>query len=325
MGVGVQDRTFRRQVTGGTGDECMNGRKWHRREFLCTVAAAAAAPPMGAAQRGISWGLGAVTWTAKATGPVHWSQICPDVAAAGFDGVEPFTTRNLQVNDQNMNELADLLPKYKLRVATIYWGDNFHQVSAEERIMKDCRRFLDYLKRFGSDRLTFGPPPPNVEDERAAIRQTAKVMNAIGKIALEEYVIKADIHPHVGSLIENPRQIDALMKQTNPRYFNLAPDTAQLWMGGGEPVEMFEKYKDRLVYMHYKDVRAYHRGLAGYMDNVVELGRGVIDFPALHRILKRIRYRGWITIDLDNARISPLESARVQMEYIKKVLEPIYA
>jgi inosose dehydratase len=298
---------------------------WHRRQFLYTVAAAAAVPPAGAAGRNISWALGAVTWTAKAASPIHWSQVCPDVAAAGFDGVEPFTTRNLQVNDENMNKLADLLPQHKLRVSSIYWGDTFHLPSAEDRVMKDCHRFLGYLKRFGSDRLTFGPPHPNVEDERPAIRQTAKVMNAIGKIALEQYAIKTDIHPHVGSLIENPRQIASLMEQTDPRYFNLGPDTAQLWMGGGEPVEMFEKYKNRLVYMHYKDVRAYNRGLKGYMDNVIELGRGVIDFPALHRILKSVNYRGWITIDLDNARISPLESGKVQMDYIKKVLEPIYA
>ena len=75
---------------------------------------------------------------------------------------------------------------------------------------------------------------------------------------------------------------------------------------------MFEKYKHRIIYMHYKDIRAYHRGLTGYRDNVIELGRGVIDFPALHRIPKSVRYKGWITIDL-------------QKEYIDRVLAPIYA
>jgi sugar phosphate isomerase/epimerase len=70
--------------------------------------------------------------------------------------------------------------------------------------------------------------------------------------------------------------------------------------------------------MHYKDIRGYNRSLNGYMDNVIELGRGLIDFPALHRILKSIRYKGWVTIDLDNARISPLESAKVRMLYISR-------
>ncbi|MCC6860654.1 MAG: xylose isomerase, partial [Bryobacterales bacterium] len=118
---------------------------------------------------------------------------------------------------------------------------------------------------------------------------------------------------------------DLLMEKTNPRYFGLSPDTAQIWMGGGDPLAMYEKYKKRIVYMHYKDIRAYHRGLRGYMDNVIELGRGVLDFPALHRILKSVKYKGWITIDLDNARVSPVESAKVQKEYIDRVLAPIYA
>src|SRR5882724_1034071 len=125
-----------------------------RRQLILT---AAVAPLAMAATTNIQWGLGAVTWSVKA-GPrkLHWSEIVPDVAAAGFNGVEPFTTNNLPVNDENMNELEPLLAKYKLRVSTIYWGDNFHLVSERERLLKDCHKFLGYLKRFGSDRLIYG-------------------------------------------------------------------------------------------------------------------------------------------------------------------------
>jgi inosose dehydratase len=299
----------------------MNRTNWRRREFVRTALCAGAVNSLlNAAERNIYWGLGVVTWRGKA----GWAEILRDVDGGGFDGVEPFSARFL--NDEAMDELALLLPKYKnLRVSSIYWGGQFHLPSEHDRLLQESHRILGYLKRFSSDRLTFGPPRPDVEDEKMAIANTAKIANEIGRIALEQYNIKTDIHPHVGSLIENPRQIDMLMDQTDPKYFNLAPDTAQLWMGGGDPVPIFEKYKRRLVYMHYKDVRAYNRSLKGYMDNVVELGRGVIDFPALHRILRSIKYRGWITIDLDNARVSPLESAKVQKEYIERVLAPIYA
>jgi inosose dehydratase len=296
-----------------------------RREIVGAAMAAVAAPVQAAADRNISWSLGAVTWTAKARSrQLQWSEILPDIKESGFDGFEPFTTANLQVNDENMAQLEQLAPRYGLRMSAIYWGDQFHLVAQRERLRKECHRFLGYLKRFQCDRLVFGPPSPNVEDEREAIRNMAAMVNEIGRIALTEYNVKTSVHPHVGGLIENPRQIDLLMRETDPQYFNLAPDTAQLWMGGGEPVETIEKHKHRLVYIHYKDIRAYNRGLKGYLDNVIELGRGVIDFPALHRILKSIQYKGWITIDLDNARISPVESGKVQMEYIRKVLEPIY-
>jgi inosose dehydratase len=292
-----------------------------RRDILrAAVSLPLAGRVMNAAEPNIRWALGLVTWRGKS----EWPDILADIDAGGFDGVEPFSAKFL--NDPAMDELGRLLPKYpKLRVSSIYWSGPFHTPSEHERLIQESHRILGYLKRFGAERLTFGPPRPDVEDEKAGVAATAKIANAIGKISLEQYNIRTDIHPHVNSLIENPRQIDLLMELTDPKYFNLGPDTAQIWMGGGDPVAFFEKYKHRIIYMHYKDVRAYHRSLPNYMDNVIELGRGVIDFPALHRILKGVHYKGWITIDLDNARISPRESAKVQREYIDRVLAPIYA
>jgi inosose dehydratase len=300
----------------------MSYRNYTRRHFVQAglYAGAAAALP-AETSRNIYWGLGLVTWRSRGSG---WPDILHDVSEAGFDGVEPFTPKFL--NDEAMNELAELLPKYpRLRMSSIYWSGPFNVVAEHEHLIEDSRRILGYLKRFGSDRLTFGPPRPQVDDEKIAIANTAAIANKIGRISLEEFGIRTDIHPHVGSLIENPRQIDMLMDQTDPKYFNLGPDTAQIWMGGGDPVAFFEKYRNRIIYMHYKDIRGYYRGLPGYLDNVVELGRGIIDFPALHRILKSVHYKGWITIDLDNARISPLESSKVEKEYIDRVLAPIYA
>jgi inosose dehydratase len=294
---------------------------WNRRCFLrAALCVPAAGSLLAGAEVNIRWGLGLVTWRGKA----EWPEILADVDAGGFDGVEPFTPKFL--NDEAMAQLEKLLPKYpRLRMSSLYWGAPFHTPSEHDRLIQQAHQMLGYLKRFGADRLTFGPPRPDVDDERVAIGNTARIANEIGRISLEKYNIRTDIHPHVGSLIENPRQIDMLMDQTDPKYFSLAPDTAQVWMGGGDPVAFFEKYKHRIIYMHYKDIRAYHRGLPGYMDNVIELGRGVIDFPALHRILKSVKYKGWITIDLDNARISPRESAKVQREYIDRVLAPIYS
>ena len=305
----------------------MNSRNWRRREFLrVAIAAGAAGSMLNAAERNIYWGLGLVTWRGKAS----WPEILSEIEAGGFDGVEPVGPKFL--NDEAMAELERLLPKYKnLRVASIFWNGQFNLPSEHDRLIKECHQILGYLKRFGSDRLTMAPPLGDLEDEKAAIAHMAKMANEIGRIALEQYNIKTDIHGYVGSLIENPRQLDMLMDQTDPKYCNLGPDTAQIWLGGGDPAAIFEKYKHRLVYMHYKDVRGYSRSLKHYVndqaykiDNVIELGRGVIDFPALHRILKSINYKGWITIDLDNARVSPMESTKIQREYISRVLEPIY-
>ena len=300
---------------------------WNRRQILQVIALSAISPPRTfTVGPNIHWALGAVTWVVKAEpNSPRWEDILTDIASGGFEGFEPFTTPTLPVNDENMATLERLAPKHRLRMSGIYWGDDFHLAAQHDRLLKDSHRFLKYLRRFSADRLIIGPPTPNVENEKEAVSNMAKLMNSIGRIALDQYEIKVGIHPHVDGLIENPRQIDQLMEETDPKYFYFAPDTAQIWIGGGDPVRVIEKYKHRVVYLHYKDIRAYHRGLKGYLDNVIELGRGVIDFPEVHRILKSVAYRGWITIDLDNARISPLESARINRAYIDKVLTPIYA
>jgi hypothetical protein len=200
-------------------DDGMNKGEWRRREFLrTTLCVGAAAMGLNAAERNIYWGLGLVTWK----GNSNWPEILHDVDAAGFDGVEPFTAKVL--NDEAMAELEQLLPKYKnIRMSSIYWSGQFNLSSEHDRLIEESHRILGYLKRFGSDRLTFGPPRPNVDDEKVAIANTAKMANEIGRISLEQYGIRTDIHPHVGSLIENPRQIDMLMDQTDPKYFNLGP------------------------------------------------------------------------------------------------------
>jgi len=299
----------------------MDGREWDRRGLLrFAVGAGLSSFCAPAAEPNIRWGLGLVTWR----GNSEWPEILADVEAAGFSGVEPFSGKFL--NDHAMAQLGELLQMHKtIRMCSIYWNGPFHEPAQHDRLWEQGRKVLGYLKRFGADRFTFGPPRPDVEDEKIAISNAAKFVNDFGRMALEEYQVRTDIHPHVGSLIENPRQIDMLMDLTDSKYFNLAPDTAQVWMGGGDPVALFQKYKHRIIYIHYKDVRAYYRGLGDYMNNVVELGRGVIDFPTLHRILKSVSYKGWITIDLDNARSSPRDSGRIQKEYIDRVLAPIYS
>ena len=67
-----------------------------------------------------------------------------------------------------MNELAELLPKYpRLRMSSIYWSGRFNVAAEHEHLIEDSRRILGYLKRFGSDRLTFGPPRPQVDGEKS--------------------------------------------------------------------------------------------------------------------------------------------------------------
>ena len=114
-----------------------NYRNATRRQFIQAglYAAAPAALPADTS-RNIYWGLGLVTWRSRGSG---WPDILRDVNEAGFDGVEPFTPKFL--NDQAMNDLAELLPKYpRLRMSSIYWSGPFNVAAEHERKLEDTRK-----------------------------------------------------------------------------------------------------------------------------------------------------------------------------------------
>jgi inosose dehydratase len=279
--------------------------------------AAVAGPTAARPEKNIRWGLGAVTWVRQpGDRPVRWADVLADTAAAGFEGVEPYTTARLPVDDANVAELEALAPRRELAVSGIYWSD---------RLRRRADQLFGYLARLGSDRLLVGPPPAAADDERPRLDQMARALEMIGRAGWERHGVKVGVHPHVGGLVENPRQIDRLMAAADPRYVHLAPDTAQIWMGGGDPVAVIGRYVRRVCYVHYKDVCGYHRGLPEYADRMVGLGAGVIDLPAVHRVLKDAGYRGWVVIDQDHTGgRTPLETGRRNRAYIDRVLTPLY-
>ena len=47
-------------------------------------------------------------------------------------------------------------------------------------------------------------------------------------------------------------------------------------------------------------------------------------FPACHRVLKSIQFKGWLCVDLDIARKGPRASYERCGAYVVNKLEPIY-
>ena len=56
-----------------------------------------------------------------------------------------------------------------------------------------------------------------------------------------------------------------------------------------------------------------------------DFGDGALDLPALHRVLKRNKYKGWICIDHHYTPVSPRHSFTRCRKYIHEKLEPIYS
>ena len=61
-----------------------------------------------------------------------------------------------------------------------------------------------------------------------------------------------------------------------------------------------------------------------FLNSIYDLGDGAVDFPAIHKVLKEINYKGWLCVDLDTARKGPRASYERCGQYVVNKLENIY-
>ncbi len=160
---------------------------------------------------------------------------------------------------------------------------------------------------------------------REELNSMLATLNEFGRLA-NPYGITPCLHPHANTTVMFEKEIDFIMQNTDPAFISFGPDTAHLAVGKCDPVEMFERYADRIRFVHLKDVRkekavsgdgAQKEGFEIY-SSFLELGEGTVNFSAIFKILEKAAYDGFLTIELDSSRFSNKESAAMNMNYMKK-------
>jgi inosose dehydratase len=83
----------------------------------------------------------------------------------------------------------------------------------------------------------------------------------------------------------------------------LCLDTGHCLYAGGDPVATFERWAERIPYLHLKDVDLARRSgdfWASVRAGAFQpLGRGDLDLPALIGALRRAGFSGWATVEQD--------------------------
>jgi inosose dehydratase len=121
--------------------------------------------------------------------------------------------------------------------------------------------------------------------------------------------LRTVFHHHGAGYVETPDEIHTLLELTDPALLGLVLDMGHYRFGGGDPLDALKKYGKRIWHIHFKDC---HEGIAirsrvekwDYFRSVgsgvfCELGKGMVDFPAIVAELKKQLYRGWIVVEQD--------------------------
>jgi inosose dehydratase len=313
----------------------------NRRDFLislsATLAHAAATLP---ANRNIRWALSLGLWNYFK--PVAFTDILDVMRDTGFIGIrltgfpKCFDTYGL-----TPSEMQKEVAKRKLHICTISFNGPAWDASKQDQMMADARRAMAFLKTCGATELVLFTPsrlPPGADLTRI-FDNMADSYTRLGELA-GELGFRVGLHNHLGEIVENTDEIDLILAKVKPNLLYFAPDTAHLHLAGVNVVQTFEKYKHRIIFADYKDAKwttpaadfvtengkVYPKDSeeARFFSSIYDLGDGEIDFPACHRILKSVDYKGWLCVDLDTARKGARASYERCGAYIVNKLEPIY-
>ena len=258
-----------------------------------------------------------------------------EIAQTKWDGVEISSARFEEYFDRP-DEFKALFDRFGLELATYYHAREFHQMTPAEAV-EGARRKCEFLKEVGSSVLLLdGGPRTEGGATSKDIKAVADAANAVAEMAAG-YGLVAPWHIHWGTVFERSAALDKLMQLTDPALVTLCPDTAQMALGDFDLPAAFEKYADRITYVHFKDLAFLDEqgrrlpeirpGLsqkgawgAGREAVVLEPGQGAIDFSPLWNILDSAGFDGWVVVDLDYSLSSPLESARLSREYLGRLI-----
>jgi sugar phosphate isomerase/epimerase len=302
----------------------------------------------------IRFGITGSLWGDWANGNLRMStdmhQIISDTARFGLQGIEPYAR---QLGDFVGNPIALRRMCEAAGISLIDVGDlppapldpraglrpnpqpnPWINAAGNAALIANMVNFAhDFLAPCGCDhwKTNMGSrPEPGPSDDQ--LKTLANTLNEIGRQTLA-FGVRLAPHPHIWGPMEREHEMRKVMELTDPKYVWLTADTAHLTLGGGDAFKIIGDYFPRIAEVHMKDTYPRYRGnqstptqgehaKASLYHN---LGAGGVDFPAIFKLLRDRKFKGWVVYDLDAPRPgdgtgSIQENLAANISYLRNVL-----
>ncbi|HEY6691319.1 MAG TPA: sugar phosphate isomerase/epimerase [Solirubrobacteraceae bacterium] len=189
----------------------------------------------------------------------------------GYRNVEPFTLSGLSAEDYRA-----LLDEYGLKASARHVDVGTPANPADiDQIIADNRTLG--IKYFGSGATPIFPPIYTTEAEWVAYAEYLDKIGAVARKAGQTLMV----HNHdieFETVFGDQTVYDILMANTDPRNVAFQLDLYWATNGGGigNPLEVIERYGNRIQLFHVKDMAA-----GPFPGRIEIVGEGIIDFPSI--------------------------------------------
>lgn len=163
---------------------------------------------------------------------------------------------------------------------------------------------FEYAKKVGVS-LIVGVPNPELLDYTEE-----KVKSTNIRIAIHNHGPEDKLYP-------SPKNVYDLIKNRDERV-GLCIDIGHSTRAGQDPAKAVLEYNKRVFDLHIKDVSA-----AIKEGKAMEVGRGIIDFPALVRALNKIKFKGMCSFEFEKDMSDPLPGLAESEGYFRGVIKTV--
>ena len=254
-------------------------------------------------------------WTWGIERREQFEQGVKEVADIGYTAVENISSI-VRLYEDKPADFDALLARYGVDFVCAY-----HHFSGDfAKDYANAERYLKFLQGRGPKvfNLQAGARAQGGVTE-AVLAETAEQAAKIGELG-QRYGIRFCLHPHYGTNVERQQELDYVMQRVDASVLGLTIDTAHAVLGGMDPVALARQYGSRVGYVHMKDIQPLADPGAPWYSKFRELGRGVINFPAVVAELKQAGFDGVLCVELDSPRVCGYKSAAISRAYLRDEL-----
>ncbi len=166
---------------------------------------------------------------------------------------------------------------------------------------EEVNRAFDYAKRVGVNMIV-GVPNYDLLDY---VEQKVKESNI--RLAIHLHGPDMPMYPDATDIWNNVKHRDARM--------GMCLDIGHNLRYGSDSIADLKRYRSRVFDIHLKDVTAPTK-----QGHAVELGRGIIDFPDFVKTLRKIGYKGAVSLEYEKNMKNPFNEIAESIGYFRAVL-----
>ena len=206
--------------------------------------------------------------------------------------------------------------QYNFDIPVVYHGGAFQDAESAERTIAQILNTADAARDLhaGWINTNCNPTPRRERKTEAEVETEARSLNRLGE-HLKQRGMRLMLHNHDADITEGAREWRAILRHTDPRLVWFCVDVHWVYRGNQDPLELLREAGQRIASLHVRN------SVNGVWSE--SLGEGDVDYGAVAKFLKQIKYKGLLAVELayekETKRSLPLEDdLKISRVYAEK-------